>query len=73
MKRRSRGSHYDTDHHLFHYTPAALRRLLTGEFGFEVLVVAGDFDTADQLRTKIAALGYTVEDRQGGPRVRLSG
>ena len=42
LKRRNRGSHYDTDHHLFHYTPAALRGLLTDEFGFEVLCVAGD-------------------------------
>ena len=33
---------------------------------------AGDFDQADALRAKLAALGYTVEDRQGGPRVKPS-
>ncbi len=42
LKNRTRGSHYDTDHHLFHYTPAALRRLLGREFGYDVLAVAGD-------------------------------
>jgi cysteinyl-tRNA synthetase len=31
---------------------------------------AGDFDQADALRTKLAELGYAVEDRQGGPRIK---
>jgi SAM-dependent methyltransferase len=42
LKGGRRGSHYDTDHHLFHFSPVVLRRLLTREFGFEVLAVAGD-------------------------------
>lgn len=42
LKGRRRGSHYDTDHHLFYYTPRVLQRLLEREFGFEVLLVAGD-------------------------------
>jgi len=32
---------------------------------------AGDFDTADRLRDEVAQLGYGLEDRAEGPRVRV--
>jgi len=42
LKNRSRGSHYDTGHHLFYYQPAVLRRILETHYDFQVLTVAGD-------------------------------
>jgi len=57
LKRRSRGSHYDTDHHLFHYTPATLRHLLEREFGFEVLRLVGD------PRVEISSVRYRLARR----------
>ena len=37
-----RGRHYDTWHHLFYYSPATLRRVLTQHFDFDVLLTQGD-------------------------------
>lgn len=42
LKRGSRGRHYDTDHHLMHFRPRPLQRILEREFRFEVLAVLGD-------------------------------
>lgn len=42
LKRRRRGAHYDTFHHLFYYTPRVLKRLLECHFGFEVLLLRGE-------------------------------
>lgn len=57
LKRRNRGSHYDTGHHLFQYSPATLRRLLEREFGFELLCVTGD------PRVEITATRYRLARR----------
>ena len=42
LKKRRRGNHYDTWHHLFYYTPDVLRHVLESRYGFEVLRVEGD-------------------------------
>jgi 2-polyprenyl-3-methyl-5-hydroxy-6-metoxy-1,4-benzoquinol methylase len=42
LKKRSRGKHFDTDHHLFYYRPEPLAEILEKEFGFEILAMAGD-------------------------------
>jgi len=42
LKRRNRGRHYDTQHHLFYYSPGVLRRILQRHYGFRVLLVQGD-------------------------------
>lgn len=41
-KRKSRGKHYDTWHHLFYYTPRALRNVLEHYYNFDVLLHQGD-------------------------------
>ncbi|MGH7574795.1 MAG: class I SAM-dependent methyltransferase [Longimicrobiales bacterium] len=46
LKRRSRGKHYDTWHHLFYFTPSALRTILARHFAFDVLLHEGDPKTA---------------------------
>lgn len=66
LKHRRRGRHWDTDHHLFHYTPASLRRLLTREFGYEVLCLAGD------PRIEIAPWRYRLARRQPAMCSRLA-
>jgi SAM-dependent methyltransferase len=38
-----RGRHYDTWHHLFYYTPRALRRILERHYGFHVLEIQGRY------------------------------
>ncbi len=43
-----RGRHYDSWHHLFHFSPSALRRILTDHFGFEVLRVANGVKAGDR-------------------------
>jgi len=40
LRRRKRGKHYNTKHHIYYFHPAGLRRLLERE-GFEVLTVRG--------------------------------
>lgn len=42
LKRRHRGKHYDSWHHLFYYSPATLPRLMEERFGFRVECVRGD-------------------------------
>ncbi len=42
LKKRRRGKHYDTDHHLFYYRPEVLKGILEREFQFEVLALVGD-------------------------------
>lgn len=42
LRRRSRGRYYDTQHHLFYYSPGVLRRILQRYFDFQVLWVHGD-------------------------------
>jgi SAM-dependent methyltransferase len=42
LRRRTRGRYYDTQHHLFYYSPGVLRRILERYYGFEVLWVHGD-------------------------------
>lgn len=42
LKRRRRGRHYDTFHHLFYYSPDTLPPLLESRFGFAVARVQGD-------------------------------
>ena len=42
LRRRSRGRYYDTQHHLFYYSPGVLRRILEQYYGFEVMAVHGD-------------------------------
>lgn len=42
LRKRRRGNHYDTWHHLFYYTPDVLRRVLESRYDFEVLRVEGD-------------------------------
>lgn len=42
LKRRSRGKHYDTWHHLFYFTPSALRTILERHNAFDVLLHEGD-------------------------------
>ena len=37
-----RGRHYDSWHHLFYYSPASLKFLLSQIFSFDVLLVGGD-------------------------------
>lgn len=41
LKRRRRGRHYDTFHHLFYYSPRKLARLLEQQFGYEVVAYEG--------------------------------
>jgi len=40
--RRRRGRHYDTEKHLFYYSPSILGGILEHYYGFEVLVAQGD-------------------------------
>lgn len=40
LRRKWRGKHYNTKHHIFFYSPGVMRRLL-GRFGFETLVLRG--------------------------------
>lgn len=42
LKRRRRGRHYDTSHHLFYYSPRVLGKLVESQFGYEVLASEGD-------------------------------
>src|SRR5690606_14847814 len=41
LRRRRRGRHYASQHHITYYTPAVLRRHLQQHYDFEVLVVSG--------------------------------
>ena len=40
LRRRKLGSYYDTDHHLWYYTPKALQRVLA-QYGFETVYTTG--------------------------------
>ncbi len=51
--KRTRGKHYDCWHHLFHYSPKILKRVLERDFGFEVVR---------------ASNGYGEEAREYGER-----
>jgi SAM-dependent methyltransferase len=42
IRRRNRGRYYNTEHHLFFYSPGVLRQLLERVFGFRILRVQGD-------------------------------
>lgn len=42
LRRRRRGKHYDSFHHLFYYAPRTLPRLLERRYGFRVEAVHGD-------------------------------
>jgi 2-polyprenyl-3-methyl-5-hydroxy-6-metoxy-1,4-benzoquinol methylase len=42
LRRRNRGRYYNTEHHLFYYSPRVLRRILERHFGFQVLQIQGD-------------------------------
>jgi SAM-dependent methyltransferase len=42
VRRRNRGRYYDTQHHLFYYSPGVLRRILERYFGFQVVAMHGD-------------------------------
>ncbi len=42
LRRRNRGRYYNTEHHLFYYSPRVLRRILERHYGFKVLRVQGD-------------------------------
>jgi SAM-dependent methyltransferase len=42
IRRRNRGRYYDTQHHLFYYSPGVLRAILHQYYGFKVLRVWGD-------------------------------
>lgn len=42
LKRRTRGRHYDTGHHLFYYSPRSVRHVLEQCFGLSVLRIRGD-------------------------------
>jgi SAM-dependent methyltransferase len=59
IRRRNRGRYYDTQHHLFYFSPGVLRRLLERYYGFKVLFVEGD------------PLSRTKEEPRG-PYVRLA-
>lgn len=52
LRRRRRGKHYDTFHHLFYYSPRTLPRLLEERYGFRVEAVRGD----PKPRTSLAPL-----------------
>jgi len=56
LKRGSRGKHYDTWHHLFYFTPTALRTVLERYFAFDVLLHEGAPHVAgsDQAGRRIA-------------------
>jgi SAM-dependent methyltransferase len=42
IRRRKRGHYYNTEHHLFYYSPGVLRRILEQYYHFKVLRVQGD-------------------------------
>jgi SAM-dependent methyltransferase len=41
LKKKRRGNHYGAFHHLFYYSPGALRRILESHYGFRVLASEG--------------------------------
>ena len=41
LKRRRRGNHYASKHHVFYYSPAVLARALREHYGFDVLTTRG--------------------------------
>ena len=41
LKRKRRGRHYDTFHHLFYYSPRALARLMRQHFNYEIIAYEG--------------------------------
>ncbi len=53
LKKR-RGRHYDTWHHIFYYTPAALARILQRHFGYRVVLVRNGFGH------KVRARGFSI-------------
>ena len=42
VRRRNRGRYYDSQHHLFYFSPGILRRVIERYYGFRVLWVHGD-------------------------------
>lgn len=53
MKKR-RGRHYDTWHHIFYYSPAALKGILERHYGYEVVDVRNGFGH------KVRARGFSI-------------
>lgn len=51
-KRRAR--HYDTWHHIFYYSPAALKRILERHFGYKAVLVRNGFGH------KVRARGFSI-------------
>ena len=68
LKRRTRGRHYDTGHHVLYFTPGVLARVLERWFGFDVLATEGDpkvgggrvAAAADRLRTRLPVLDSSM-------------
>jgi 2-polyprenyl-3-methyl-5-hydroxy-6-metoxy-1,4-benzoquinol methylase len=64
LKNRSRGRHYDTDHHLLYFKPKVLKQLLEAHFSFKVLEVAGDPRvTISRLRFRLARVNNRLCSR----------
>jgi SAM-dependent methyltransferase len=53
LKKR-RGRHYDTWHHIFYYSPAALGRILERYFGYKVVLMRNGFGH------KVRARGFSI-------------
>ena len=67
LKRRTRGRHYDTGHHVLYFTPRVLASALDRQFDFDVLAVEGDPNVGagaaaavDWLRTRLPMLDSSM-------------
>ena len=78
LRRRSCGRYYNTEHHLFYYSPGVLRRILERWFGFRVCWIQGGSLDPEQSRdaasivlvsaVAVARFDVPVDGRQSGLR-----